>query len=121
MSGGGAYPAETAMIDEFSERLSSGAEPKVRERSAAQLGDLLIGACKAGLDTTPIVLLLVRALAREGDPVVQEEIAHSLAHLVEYGTVPDAIVGPLQECVPRLHREAAGHIADVLEAARWDI
>ncbi|MFD0538081.1 hypothetical protein ACFQY7_34445 [Actinomadura luteofluorescens] len=109
----------TGVSVELSERLS-GAEPKVRELAAAQLGDLLIGACRGGLDTSPIVLPLVEALAREADSVVQEEIAHSLGHLVEYGTVPEAIVEPLRDCMPRLCPEAAAHVADVLEAARWE-
>ncbi|MEV3926282.1 hypothetical protein [Actinomadura coerulea] len=88
-------------------------------RPRTWLGDLLIGACRAELDTSPIVLPLVNALAQEADPVVQEEIAHSLGHLVEYGAVPDAVVEPLKACMPRLCREAADHVADVLEAARW--
>ncbi|MEU4826282.1 hypothetical protein AB0H37_30780 [Actinomadura sp. NPDC023710] len=109
-------PKATGAINRSSGELASG-EPKVRELAAAHLGDLLIGACRAGLDTSSIVLPLVNALTREADPVVQEEIAHSLGHLVEYGTVSDAIVGPLRECMPRLCQEAADHVTDVLEAA----
>ncbi|MGI5206546.1 hypothetical protein ACQEU6_33870 [Spirillospora sp. CA-108201] len=109
----------TGGSEELPERLSA-VEAKVRELAAARLGDLLIGACRGGLDTSPIVLPLVEALAREADPVVQEEIAHSLGNLVGYGTVPEAIVEPLRECMPRLCREAAAHVTDVLEAARWE-
>ncbi|SNS20084.1 hypothetical protein [Actinomadura mexicana] len=111
---------DAASIGRLTGRLTGG-EPEVRELAAASLGDLLIGACRAGLETSSIVLPLVNALTREADPVVQEEIAHSLGHLVEYGTVPDAIVQPLRECMPRLCREAADHITDVLETAPWEI
>ncbi|MEV4001132.1 hypothetical protein [Actinomadura sp. NPDC049753] len=113
-------PKQAATIEKLAGRLSDG-EPKARELAAAGLGDLLIGACEAGLDTSPIVLPLADALTREADPVVQEEIAHSLGHLVEYGTVPDAIVEPLRECMPHLCREAVDHVTAVLEAARWEV
>ncbi|MEU8121480.1 hypothetical protein AB0C21_22485 [Spirillospora sp. NPDC049024] len=107
-------------IQRLAMRLADG-EPDVRELAAAHLGDLLIGACKTGRDASSIVLPLMEALVRENDSLVQEEIAHSLGHLVEYGTVPQALVEPLQECLPGLSREAAAYLADLLEAARWDV
>ncbi|MES9539009.1 hypothetical protein [Actinomadura sp. NPDC000600] len=110
----------TREIRHLAMRLAEG-EPDVRELAAAHLGDLLIGACKTGRDTSSIVLPLAEALVRENDPLVQEEIAHSLGHFVEYGTVPQALVEPLQECLPRLSPEAAAYVADLLEAARWDV
>lgn len=118
--GGAGSPQAAATVKRLVRQLADG-EPKVRELAAAYLGDLLIGACRADADTASIVLPLVDALEREADPVVQEEIAHSLGHLVEYGTVPDAIVEPLRVRMPRLCREAADHVADVLEAARWEV
>ncbi|GAA1573871.1 hypothetical protein GCM10009678_65650 [Actinomadura kijaniata] len=93
-------------------------EPRVRRLAAAYLGDRLVQDCRAGLEVSSVVMPLVEALSRETDPVVQEEIAHSLGYLVEYGTVPQSIVRPLRECLPRLHAGAAEHVNDVLGAVR---
>ncbi|MGK5555076.1 hypothetical protein ACSNOI_26005 [Actinomadura kijaniata] len=104
-----------ASLDELLAWLVEG-EPRVRESAAAYLGDRLAQDCRAGLEVSAIVVPLVEALARETDPAVQEEIAHSLGYLVEYGTVPRSVVRPLRECLPRLHAGAAEHVADVLGA-----
>ncbi|MBC6466776.1 hypothetical protein [Actinomadura alba] len=92
---------------------------RVRELAAAYLGDWLIGACRSRSDTGGVVNALVGALLREADADVQEEIAHSLGSLVEYGVVPDQIVEPLATRLPSLGAGAAEHIAGVLEAASW--
>lgn len=94
-------------------------QPHVREYAAAYLGDRLVHACKTGADTDEFVLPLVEALQRESDPVVQEEVAHSLGFLVEYGAVPPGIVPALQECSPRLDAEAVEHVDAIIEAAAW--
>ncbi|MEU8802517.1 hypothetical protein [Spirillospora sp. NPDC048819] len=95
----------------------TGQDPKERELAAAYLGDQLVIACKAQAGTGPIVDSLVEALTRESDADAQEEIAHALAHLVEYGTVPASLVEPLQQRLPRLSPGAAEHVRDILRDA----
>ncbi|MBW8482070.1 hypothetical protein [Actinomadura parmotrematis] len=92
-------------------------EPQARELAAAYLGDRLIHACRTDLETVDMVLPLVDSLTRETDATVQEEIAHSLGYLVEYGTVPNSIVPALSECLPRLHAEAAEQVRNVIGEA----
>ncbi|MBC6457129.1 hypothetical protein [Actinomadura sp. HBU206391] len=92
---------------------------RVREPAAAYLGDWLIGACRSRWDVSGVVNALVGALLREVEADVQEEIAHSLGHLVEYGVVPPEIVEPLATHLPLLDPGAAEHVAGILEAASW--
>lgn len=100
------------------DQLISG-ERRVREQAAAYLGDWLAAAAKSGRDVGPVVVALVEALLAEDDPAVQEEIAHSLGYLVEYGQVPTEIVQPLRQHLPRLGAGAAEHVADLVEASSW--
>lgn len=92
---------------------------RVRERAAAYLGDWLAVAAKTKRDVAPVVTALVDALLAEGDPNVQEEIAHSLGYLVEYGEVPAEIIRPLAQHLTRLDARAAEHVTDLLEASTW--
>jgi hypothetical protein len=92
---------------------------RVRERAAAYLGDWLAGAAQARQNVDPVVVALVDALLAESDADVQEEIAHSLGYLVEYGEVPAEIVQPLSQHLKRLDPRAVEHVTDLLEASTW--
>ena len=100
------------------EELTS-ADRRVRERAAAFLGDWLAAAARERRNVDPVVTALVDALVAESDPEVQEEIAHSLGYLVEYGEVPAEIVRPLAGQLTRLDPSAAEHVTDLLDAATW--
>jgi hypothetical protein len=57
----------------------------LRMRAAAYLGDSLAASAEANKDVRLVVTALMDALLAEDDPGVQEEIAHSLGYLAEYG------------------------------------
>ena len=71
------------------------ADRGARAHAAAYLGDALASAARAGLDVGPIARALLGALMAENDAEVQEELAHSLGYLTEYGRVPPELIQPL--------------------------
>lgn len=89
-------------------------ERRVRERAAADLGDILAATAKAHGEVGPVAMALVDALLVESDPIVQEEIAHSLGYLVEYGEVPTEIVQPLTQHLHQLDPSAVEHLTDLV-------
>ena len=55
----------------------------------------------------------------ENDAEVQEELAHSLGYLAEYGRIPPELIQPLTKRLPRLAAGAAEHVTGLLEEASW--
>jgi hypothetical protein len=104
------------LIDELSSN-----DARIRELAAAYLGDHLIFACDSGRDHEHMLVALAQQLVRENDPTVQEEIAHSLAHVVERGgQVPDEVLAQLAGTAPHLSGDAHEHVIDVVNyASTW--
>jgi ubiquinone biosynthesis protein UbiJ len=105
-------------LDELLDELTS-QEGRIRELAAAYLGDWLIAAARTEINIDPVVTALVEALLAENDADVQEEIAHSLGHLVESGNIPVEIVRPLAQHLRQLDTNAAEHVTALLEALTW--